>query len=99
MMTISAKDLKHIAHLAYLDVDAEPSSQLTQEIGAIIDFVDTLRSLDTTDIAPLFHPFALHQRLRPDSVTEEDCLQELQEIAPLFEDNLYLVPKVIDLSK
>ena len=42
---------------------------------------------------PLLHPFALHQRLRADAVTEEDCIAELEAIAPLFEDDLYLVPK------
>lgn len=98
-MTISSKDLEKIAGLAYLTIDEEHSEQLTQEISSIMDFVDQLRSVDTKGIAPLFHPFALHQRLREDEVTEADCVAELEAIAPLFEDNLYLVPKVIDSGK
>lgn len=98
-MTISPKDLEKIAQLAYLDKDTDLAPKLIQEINEIMDFVDQLRAVDTTDVAPLFHPFALHQRLRPDVITEEECLAELEEIAPLFEDNLYLVPQVIDQDK
>lgn len=98
-MTISQKELEKIAGLAYLDTDSSDSSKLTQEISSIMDFVDQLRSVDTTNIAPLFHPFALHQRLREDAVTEDDCIAQLEAIAPMFEDNLYLVPKVIESGK
>lgn len=98
-MTISSKDLEKIARLAYLNIDEEHRDQLTQEISSIMDFADQLRSVDTKGVAPLFHPFALHQRLREDEVTEAECLADLEAIAPLFEDNLYLVPKVIDSGK
>lgn len=98
-MTISPKDMEKIANLAYLDADTNPSSQLTQEINAIMDFVDQLRAVNTQEIAPLFHPSALHQRLREDTVTEEDCIAELEAIAPLFENDLFLVPKVIEPGK
>lgn len=98
-MTISPKDLEKIAHLAYLDINVDHSPKLMQEISEIMDFVDQLRTVDTTEVAPLFHPLALHQRLRADAITEEDCLAELEALAPLFEDNLYLVPQVIDENK
>lgn len=95
-MTISLKDLEKIAQLAYLDSDVDHTPKLIQEINEIMDFVEQLRAVDTTEITPLFHPFALHQRLRADAITEEDCLAELEELAPLFEDNLYLVSQVIE---
>ncbi|CAM2986739.1 Asp-tRNA(Asn)/Glu-tRNA(Gln) amidotransferase subunit GatC [Legionella worsleiensis] len=98
-MTLSTKDLEHIASLAYLEIDTDHTAQLTQEISSIMDFVDQLRAVDTKGVAPLFHPFALHQRLRTDEVTETDCIAELEAIAPLFEDNLYLVPKVLESGK
>ena len=93
-MTISKEDLKKIATLAYLETDQDP--HLATEISAIMDFVEQLRLVNTKGIAPLFHPFDLHQRLRPDIITEADCTTELESIAPLFEDHLYLVPKVLE---
>lgn len=98
-MAISPEDVGKIARLAYLDTDLDQSPQLIQELNEIMDFVDQLRTLDTSTVAPLCHPLALHQRLRPDAITEEDCLAELEAIAPMFEDNLYLVPQVIEQAK
>jgi aspartyl-tRNA(Asn)/glutamyl-tRNA(Gln) amidotransferase subunit C len=78
-----------------LDTQSEQAAHLAKDINSIMNFVDQLRAVDTKGIAPLYHPFDLHQRLRSDAVTEEDCLAELAEIAPMFEDGLYLVPKVL----
>lgn len=98
-MTISQNELEQIARLAYLETDAEQASTLSAEINSIMNFVDNLRSVDTNNVAPLYHPFDLHQRLREDKVSENECLAQLEEIAPLFEEGLYLVPKVIDVDK
>ncbi len=95
-MSISPEELEKIAKLAYLDT--EHSTQLTQEINDIMDLVERLRAVDTYGVTPLFHPLELHQRLRTDEVTEEDCLQELMAIAPQVEDNYYKVPQVLELD-
>lgn len=93
-MPLSVDEFKQISELAYLDTSL--NAQLEKDIEAIMDFVEQLSAQDTSNILPLFHPFDLHQRLRPDAVTEEDCLAELAELAPLFEEDLYLVPKVLE---
>lgn len=98
-MTVSTNELHHLAQLAYLDTETEDLSKLTEEINSIIDFVEQLNTIDTNAIAPLFHPMDLHQRLRTDEISENDCLAQLAEIAPLFEEGVYLVPKVIDSGK
>lgn len=98
-MTVSQNELTAISKLAYLENDADNTAQLITEINSIMDFVWQITQVDTSDVLPLFHPMDLHQRLRPDSVTEADCLQELADIAPLFDDSLYLVPKIIDTGK
>lgn len=98
-MNISPNDLEELANLAYLDTGIENSPKLIQEINDLMNFVDQLRAINTDEVEPLFHPIAAHQRLRPDAITEEDCLAELEALAPLFEENLYLVPQVIEQAK
>lgn len=98
-MTISAKDLEKISQLAYLDTNIEHLPKLIEDINAIMNFVEQLHSVNTQEVKPLFHPLALSQRLRPDAVTEENCLIALESLAPKFEQDLYLVPQVIDQSK
>lgn len=98
-MTISFTALQAIAQLAYLETNPEDIEKLAEEINSIIDFVQHLSEIDTSDVAPLFHPMDIHQPLRPDVISEDDCSIKLAEIAPCFEEKLYLVPKVIDTEK
>lgn len=98
-MPSSEYELQKIAELAYLEIDATSTKQFTHDVGAIMNFVEQLRQIDTSNAAPLFHPLDLQQRLRVDEVHENDCVAQLEKIAPLFADNLYLVPKVIDSGK
>lgn len=95
-MAITESNLDELAQLACLNIEPGERSLLAQEVSAIMDFVEQLCLVDTAEVAPLFHPFDLHQRFRADEITEADCSAQLAEIAPLFEDDLYLVPKVID---
>lgn len=91
-MSTTDDELKKIAELAHL----ETTANLEHDVCAIMDYVDQLRQINTRDVTPLLNPLDLHQRLRTDDANEDNCLAELAEIAPLFVDNLYLVPKVIN---
>ena len=95
-MTTSDEDLKKIASLAYIKTNTESTHQLAKDVNAIMNFVEKLREINTTNIDPLLHPLKLNQRLRIDEVKEKSVVNELKNIAPLFADDLYLVPKVID---
>ena len=94
-MSIAIEQLKHLSTLAYLEIDPATAPALIADINSIINFVDHLRSVDTNNIQPLMHPMDVVQRLRPDEPHECNTTTQLGNIAPQFEDNLYLVPKVI----
>lgn len=91
-------ELKKIANCAHLDLDAddEVTLQLAKDINTIMDYIGQLKGVDTQNITPLIHPLDKHQLLRSDNALENDFSAELAQIAPLFSDNLYLVPKVIN---
>ncbi len=93
-MSSNEYELNKIASLAYLDVSSMP--YLFDDVRVIMNYVAQLREIDTSDIVPLLHPLDLHQRLRGDEAIHTSYNSELSKIAPLFEDNLYLVPKVIE---
>lgn len=86
-------ELRQIAALAYLTTE---TPHLFEDVTAIMTYVDQLRQVDTSQVQPLFHPLDLHQRLRADKVTETDQTAALAQMAPLMDDGLYLVTKVID---
>ncbi|KTD21752.1 Asp-tRNA(Asn)/Glu-tRNA(Gln) amidotransferase subunit GatC [Legionella londiniensis] len=96
-MTISDFTLEQLKKLASIALDQKEENQLLHDLQAIMNFVDDLRGVETKDVSPLHHPLDLHQRLRPDVVTEINHINELAKCAPLFENGLYLVPKVIEV--
>lgn len=98
-MPTSEAELKKLAALAYLEPDAESTQQLAHDVGAIMDFVEQLRQVDTSAVAPLLNPLHMNQRLRIDVVSEESHVTDLAKMAPLFAEDLYLVPKVIETGK
>ncbi len=55
-----------------------------------------MNSVDTTEVTPMAHPLDVAQRLREDEVLETNQRERFQKVAPLTEDGLYLVPKVIE---
>lgn len=95
-MSIGPEDIKKIAHLARLQVSENEAQKLCHDIGNILSLVDQLQNAKTEGVEPMANPMDAIQILRADVVTETDKRDKLQTIAPLVEDGLYLVPRVIE---
>jgi len=95
-MSLQKKDVENIAHLARLSINENDVSAYAENLSSILNLVEQMSSIDTRDISPMAHPMDALQRLRPDVVTETDQRDNFQHNAPLVEDGLYLVPKVIE---
>ena len=95
-MSLTATDVKKIAHLARLHISDENITTITNQLSGIMNFVEQMSQTDTGDIEPIAHSIELSQRLRPDVVTETNQRAAFQAIAPQVEVGLYLVPQVID---
>jgi len=95
-MALDTSDVDKIAHLARINIEEKDTPVYLQNITSILELVDQMQSIDTTNIEPLAHPMDAIQRLRADSITEENQRELLQSVAPAVEEGLFLVPKVID---
>jgi len=95
-MSLSESEVKKIADLARLNLTAEEIHLYTPQLSRILDFIEQMNQQNTKTIEPLAHPLDVFQRLRQDAVTEENCREKFQRIAPQVEMGFYLVPKVID---
>lgn len=93
---MTTEEIQRIAQLARLKVDASQQDEIGRRLCAILDMVQQMREVDTQGIEPLAHPLNATQRLRSDEVIESDQRERFQQIAPLTEAGLYLVPKVIE---
>ncbi|AEF99497.1 Asp-tRNA(Asn)/Glu-tRNA(Gln) amidotransferase subunit GatC [Methylomonas methanica] len=95
-MSLTASDVKKIAHLARLGIQEQQIYSYTDDLSNMLDLMTQMGQLDTSGVAPMAHPLDQMQRLRDDAVTETDQRDHFQAIAPQTEAGLYLVPKVID---
>lgn len=95
-MALDKSEVEKIAHLARLHMSAEDVGEVTKRITDILALIDQMQSVETENVEPLAHPLDVVQRLRADEVTETNRRDELQKLAPLSENGLFLVPKVIE---
>jgi aspartyl-tRNA(Asn)/glutamyl-tRNA(Gln) amidotransferase subunit C len=53
--SLSAEDVRRIAELARLDLTADEVELFTRQLAGILDYVEQIRALDTTGVAPTSH--------------------------------------------
>ncbi|MHA6492577.1 Asp-tRNA(Asn)/Glu-tRNA(Gln) amidotransferase subunit GatC [Pseudomonas borbori] len=95
-MALERSDVEKIAHLARLGLNDGDVPLTTETLNSILGLIDQMQAVDTTGIEPLAHPLEATQRLRADVVTEHNCRDAYQAIAPAVDSGLFLVPKVIE---
>lgn len=95
-MSLTLDDVKRVAMLARIEVTDDESEQILEQLGAIFKLIEQMQSVDTSGIEPMAHAQDLVARLRADNVTENDEHELFQSVAPQVEQDLYLVPKVIE---
>jgi len=95
-MSLANDDVRRIAALARIAITAEESSQVLERLNRVLALIEEMRAVDVSGVEPMAHAQELSQRLREDKVTESDQHRLYQAVAPAVEDDLYLVPKVIE---
>ena len=95
-MSLQREDVEKIAHLARIELSEEDIPLYTDNLSSILELVEQMNNIDTSDIIPMAHPLDAIARLRDDVVVETDQRDHFQQIAPQTEAGLYLVPKVIE---
>jgi len=95
-MSISESDMARVAELARIRLDGETVTEVTRRIGNILAMIDQMQAVDTRDVEPMSNPLDATQRLREDEITETDRRADFLALAPVSEDGLYLVPRVIE---
>ncbi len=95
-MALGRSEVEKIAYLARLQLADQDLDAYARQLGNILEFVEQMKAIDTSQVTPLAHPLNLAARLRADRVTEADQRDVFQAHAPQVEAGLYLVPKVIE---
>lgn len=98
-MALTSDDVSRIAQLARLELKPDEHAAMLAQLNGFFGIVEQMSAVDTSGVEPLYTPLSAVQevtlRLREDIVTETDHRELNQRSAPLVEDGLFLVPKVI----
>ena len=87
---------RQLAHLSRLELDESKEQQMLGDLNKILDWVDHLRQLDTTDVEPLVHLSHEINVLRPDEAHNSVSHQEGLRNAPRKDSDYFRVPKVLE---
>ena len=96
MSSLSREDVRRIAELARLELTNEELDLFTRQLGDILTYVEQIRSLDTTGVAPTSQ--VLNRPVDRDDVPDQTLSRsELLANAPdaALESGLFKVPRVM----
>ena len=94
-MPISKEEVRHIANLAKLSFTEAEEEILSRDMSRILDYVDILNQVDTSNVEPMTHVHDLTPVVRMDSVQERINHEEALRNAPDSDGEYFRVPKVI----
>ena len=79
---LSKKEVEKIAKLARLDLTSDEINTYSEQLSAILEYVDQLQEVDTENVEITTQVTGLSNILREDEVQECDNPKELVELAP-----------------
>ncbi len=94
-MSVTIKEVEHIAALARLEFSDEEKEKFTHQLNDILQYVEKLNELDTSKVERLSHVIELSNVFRDDVVKPSISAEEALKNAPAKVDTLFKVPKVI----
>ncbi|MEM9154946.1 MAG: Asp-tRNA(Asn)/Glu-tRNA(Gln) amidotransferase subunit GatC [Cyanobacteria bacterium P01_F01_bin.33] len=96
---IDREQVRHVAHLARLDLTPEEEEQLTGQLVDILTYVEQLSELDTADVEPTYHAVKMDATFRPDQLQTWDNREELLDGAPTREGDFIRVPRLMETAE
>ncbi len=69
-MSLNKEDVKHIADLAKLELTEEEVEELTPQLSGVLEYIEQLKEVDTTNVEPTAQVTGLSNVFREDEVED-----------------------------
>ena len=93
---IDLEQVRHVARLARLELDASSEQALQGDLSAILTYIDKLNELDTDNVEPTTQVGEAGTPMRPDAITNTPAPEAMLANAPARHGNAFRVPKIIE---
>jgi len=95
-MQISDEEVLHIAKLARINLHENEIQNYKKNLEEILDFADTINSVDTNNIGETIGINENYNVFRKDEICQESNEDELLSNAPSQDEGMFRIPKVIN---
>jgi aspartyl-tRNA(Asn)/glutamyl-tRNA(Gln) amidotransferase subunit C len=94
-MSVDAKTVRRVAHLARIKVEEHDVPKLQGELNAILAFVEQLNEVNVDGVEPLTSVVAVEMKKRKDVVSDGHYPKAIIANTQ-SEDDFFMVPKVVE---
>jgi len=95
-MLISEVQVEHVAQLARLALSAEEKWRLTEQLNAILSYMEQLNEVPTEGVEPTAHVLDLVNVLRDDTVHQTLRADAALANAPETAHRFFVVPRIVE---
>ena len=95
-MQVDEATVRRIARLARIKITDGEAVSLQAELNGILQWIEQLSEVDTTDVAPMTRVVPVEMKQRVDLVTDGAKAADIVANAPMSEDQFFMVPKVVE---
>ena len=96
--TIDESHVRKVAKLSRLELTEAEIEEFTDQLSAILDYVEKMNELDTDNVEPLAHCLPISNVLREDRAKESLGTEKALVNAPQRDGNFFKVPKILEDS-
>ena len=89
------EQLAHIAELARLEPRAELMDRFGRQCTDILNYIDILNEIDTSDVLPLYSPVEHDLAMREDTSAPSPARDEVLANAPETDSTFFIVPRIV----
>ncbi len=95
-MSLTIDDVRHVANLARLALDADQLERLRDQLGRILEYAEQVSEVATDDVPPTSHPYPLRNVWRADEPRPSLDPDAARATGPAIEDGRFRVPRIIE---
>ena len=95
-MQVDEATVRRIARLARIQISDTEVVSLKGELNGILQWVEQLDEVETTDVPPMTRVVPVEMKQRADQITDGDKADDIIANAPATEDHFFMVPKVVE---
>ncbi len=95
-MSVSKKDVEHVAKLARLGLSEQEKELFAKQLSQILSFANSLKKINTKNVAPTSHAIPMKNVLREDKVIPCKNVDDILANGPDIEEHMFRVPKIME---